>query len=57
MLMYSLCENPKKGKLLGSVGGILIKELKYKDPCVDHVSKPCQNKDYVNAVNGLLVKI
>jgi len=34
-----------------------IKELKYKDPCVDHVSKPCQNKDYVNAVNELLVKI
>ena len=29
-LMYSLKENPKKGKLLGSVGGIAIKELKYK---------------------------
>ncbi len=27
--MYSLGENPHKGKLLGSVGGILIKELKY----------------------------
>jgi hypothetical protein len=24
-------ENPHKGKLLGSVGGILIKELKYKN--------------------------
>jgi len=29
-LMYSLEENPKKGKILGTVGGILIKELKYK---------------------------
>ena len=33
-----------------------IKELKQKDPCVDHVSKPCQNKDYVNAINELLEK-
>lgn len=29
-LMQSLEENPKKGKELGSVGGIMIKELKYK---------------------------
>lgn len=29
-LMNSLRENPKKGKLLGQVGGILIKEIKYK---------------------------
>ncbi len=28
--MYSLEDNPKKGKVLGSVGGIVIKELKYK---------------------------
>ena len=28
--MYSLENNPRKGKLLGSVGGIVIKELKYK---------------------------
>jgi hypothetical protein len=28
--MYSLEENPHKGKLLGSVAGIIIKELKYK---------------------------
>ncbi len=34
-----------------------IKELKHKDSCVDHVSKPCQNKDYVNAINKLLEKI
>ncbi len=28
--MYSLAENPHKGKLLGNVGGIVIKELRYK---------------------------
>lgn len=29
--MHSLGDNPKKGKLLGNVGGIVIKELKYKN--------------------------
>ncbi len=29
-LLESLGENPKKGKSLGTVGGIVIKELKYK---------------------------
>jgi len=29
-LIGTLKENPQKGKPLGSVGGILIKELKYK---------------------------
>ncbi len=29
-LMYSLKENPKKGKLLGCVGSILIKELRFE---------------------------
>ena len=29
-LLRDLEKNPKKGKLLGSVGGIVIKELKYK---------------------------
>jgi hypothetical protein len=28
--MYSLSENPNKGKILGKVGGTVIKELKYK---------------------------
>jgi hypothetical protein len=28
--MYSLSENPHKGKELGNVGGIVIKELRYK---------------------------
>ena len=30
-LMYSLESSPQKGKILGTVGGILIKELKYKN--------------------------
>ena len=30
-LMFSLEENHSKGKILGSIGGILIKELKYKN--------------------------
>ena len=29
-LMHSLSENPQKGKLIGQVGGIVIKEIKYK---------------------------
>ena len=29
--MYSLGDNPHKGKPLGQVGGIVIKELKYKN--------------------------
>jgi hypothetical protein len=28
--MYSLQDNPKKGKLLGCVGGIVIKEIRYE---------------------------
>lgn len=30
-LIHSLKENPHKGKLLGNVGGIVIKELKYRN--------------------------
>ncbi len=30
-LLETLEENPHKGKLLGQVGGIIIKELKYKN--------------------------
>jgi len=33
-----------------------IKDLKHKDVNVDHISKPCQNKDYINSVNMLLEK-
>jgi len=31
-----------------------IKELKQKDMNVDHLSKPCQNKEYVNSINKLI---
>ena len=31
-----------------------IRDLKRKDPHVDHLSKPCRNKDYVNRINDLL---
>ncbi|MFA5174150.1 MAG: hypothetical protein WC438_03135 [Candidatus Pacearchaeota archaeon] len=30
-LIYNLRENPKKGKELGNVSGIVIKELRYKN--------------------------
>ncbi|MCP4020701.1 MAG: PAS domain S-box protein [Desulfobacteraceae bacterium] len=33
-----------------------IKELKEKDKWVDHVSKPCRNKDYISSINMLLEK-
>ncbi len=31
-----------------------IKELKQKDPNVEHLSKPCKNIDYVSCINHLL---
>ncbi|MEN8210136.1 MAG: PAS domain S-box protein [Thermodesulfobacteriota bacterium] len=31
-----------------------IKELKQKDTYIDHLSKPFQNKDYVNGINELI---
>ena len=31
-----------------------IKELKQKDTFIAHLSKPCQNKDYINSINKLL---
>ena len=31
-----------------------IEDLKKQDPNLDHLSKPCQNKDYVQAINRLL---
>ena len=30
-LLYAVEKNPHKGKILGNVGGIIIKELKYKN--------------------------
>ena len=34
-----------------------IKELKQKDTRIDHLSKPCQNKDYINSLNLLLGRV
>ncbi|MCP4671842.1 MAG: response regulator [Desulfobacula sp.] len=31
-----------------------IKDLKLHDENIDHLSKPCQNKDYLNSINRLL---
>lgn len=31
-----------------------IRDLKRKDPHVDHLSKPCRNRDYVNRINELI---
>jgi PAS domain S-box-containing protein len=33
-----------------------IKNLKQKDTNVDHLSKPCRNKDYIRSINKLLGK-
>lgn len=33
-----------------------IKSLRKDDPLVDHVSKPCQNKEYISNINKLLDK-
>jgi len=33
-----------------------IKELKHNDLNIDHISKPCQNKDFISRINELLKK-
>ncbi len=33
-----------------------IKELKQQDEYIDHLSKPCQNKNYVSSINQLMQK-
>ena len=30
-----------------------IKDLKQKDPCIEHLSKPCQNKEYIDSISRL----
>ncbi len=34
-----------------------IRDLKKKDPYIDHLSKPCMNLDYLNSINKLLGKL
>ncbi len=33
-----------------------IKDLKQRDPFIDHLSKPCRNIDYINGINKLIFK-
>ena len=33
-----------------------VKELTRKDPCLDHLSKPCRNMDYIQCIDRLLNK-
>ena len=50
-LMQELEENSYKGKLLGTVGGIVIKELKYKNYrfyfITDGFKLKCMSKEYL----------
>ncbi len=50
-LMKELENNPFKGKMLGTVGGIVIKELKYKSFrfyfITDGYKLKCTNRDYL----------
>jgi len=34
-----------------------IKDLKQKDPCIDHLSKPCKNMDYISCINQLFQRV
>lgn len=34
-----------------------IKDLKQKDPFIDHLSKPCKNIDYVNSINKMFGRL
>ncbi len=56
-LMYSLEENPRKGKPVGQVGGILIKELKYKKFRFYFITDGFKLKFIgINELNNLLLK-
>ncbi|MBC2705296.1 ATP-binding protein [Desulfobacula sp.] len=58
---HHIRETNKKIPILFISGNIefleSIKELKQKDVNIDHLSKPCQNKDYVNSINRLLERV
>jgi len=61
MIVYNhIRKNNKKTPILFISGNIefleSIKDLKQRDILIDHLSKPCQNKDYVNGINKLLEK-
>lgn len=56
-LMYSLRENPKKGKELGQVSGIVIKEIRYKGFRFYFITDGLKIKLLeINELNDLLIK-
>jgi two-component system cell cycle sensor histidine kinase/response regulator CckA len=61
MAVYNhIRQNNKNTPILFISGNIefleSIRDLKQRDILIDHLSKPCQNKDYVNGINKLLEK-
>ena len=56
-LLYSLKENPKKGKELGQVGGVVVKELRYRNFRFYFITDGLKIKILdVNELKDLLIK-
>lgn len=59
-IYHRIRETRKKIPILFVSGNIefleSIKDLKQKDVRIDHLSKPCQKEEYINAINKLLEK-
>ena len=56
-LLYSLEKNPKKGKLLGNVGGLVIKEIRYKSFRFYFITDGFKLKFFdIDDLNDLLIK-
>ncbi len=56
-LLYSLKETPKKGKELGQVGGVVIKELRYKNFRFYFITDGLKIKILnINELSDLLIK-
>ncbi len=56
-LLYSLKENPKKGKELGQVGGVVIKELRYRNFRFYFITDELKIKILnINELSDLLIK-
>jgi len=51
---FEKCDSPMILSWKNGKTGESIKELRQKDTNIDHLSKPCQNNDYIKSVNGLL---
>jgi len=56
-LMESLENNPAKGKVLGCVGGIIIKELRYKNFRFYFIADSCKLRFFdAQSLTNLLIK-